>query len=134
MHVHMCKHAYPHGADTANLQYLCANRSLRTNTEGFVTRCALTKANEPDSVPLRRSEGRSAVVVGTPGAENPKYRHDALRRSESCRKGEGAGGGRIVVSSREVHEGLRVDLSADLNEGHVKSLLLDTSSGADRVI
>ena len=72
--------------------------------------------------------------MGTPGAENPKYRQDALRRNDLCRQGVGAGGGGIVICSREVREGLRVDLSADLKDGHVTSLLVDTASGADQVI
>ena len=107
-----------------------------SQSRGDMRSGALTEASEwnRDSVPLSQRQEPSAVVVGTPGAENPKYRQDALRRSELCRKEQGGGGGGIVVSSREVREGLRVDLWADLNEGHVTSLLLDTSSATDRVI
>jgi hypothetical protein len=103
---------------------------------------ALSEARAREENGLSERPGREGgavvrgtpVVKGTPGAENPKYRQDALRRNDLCRQRVGAGGGGIVICSREVREGLRVDLTADLKDGHVTSLLVDTASGSDQVI
>jgi len=73
-----------------------------------------------------------AVVEGTPGAENPKYRADAISRSEACKGGRGGG---VVVATRPVGDGLRAEMSADLEKGHVTSLLIDErAEGGDAVI
>ena len=94
-------------------------------------------------------QSSSHVVEGTPGAENPKYRSDAISRWQLAvsRKAQardgagrrGAGGhawntaagseiGGIHFASTPVEEGVRVDMCANMDEGHVTSLLIDVES------
>lgn len=72
------------------------------------------------------------AVEGTPGAENPKYRADAISRSDACRKGSAGG---VVVKSQDLGGGLRAEMFAHLDAGHVTTLLVDGQAGmGDAVI
>ena len=85
-----------------------------------------TMALSSDNSAQDRAAG--GVVEGTPGAENPKYRADAIARSQVCREGSAGG---FVVRSLDLGHGLRAEMSANLEKGQVTTLLVDVRAGTN---